>query len=91
MYTPAHLREFAEGYLYTSGMITSAKDIQDFYCETRKGRLNVTTTLEIDFELLGKRMYTSGYGKGVFIFECYCPFFAAFPLITFHRYKRIIC
>lgn len=65
MCTPTHLREFAVGYLYTSGMIKSAKDVECFYCDTKKWRLEVTTTSEIDVELLGKRIYTSGCGKGV--------------------------
>ena len=65
MCTPTHLKEFAVGYLYTSGMIKSAEDIEDFYCDTKKWRLDVKTTSEVDFELLGKRIYTSGCGKGV--------------------------
>ena len=56
MCTPTHLREFAVGYLYTSGIIKSAKDIEDFYCDTKKWRLDIKTTSEIDFELQRKKV-----------------------------------
>jgi len=65
MCTPTFMKEFAVGYLYTSGMIKSAHDVTNFYCDTKRWRLDVNTVKEIDTELLGKRIYTSGCGKGV--------------------------
>jgi len=65
MCTPTHFREFAVGYLYTSGMISSAHEISGFCCDDTRWRLDVTTSREIDFALLGKRLYTSGCGRGV--------------------------
>ena len=65
MCTPTHLREFAVGYLFTSGMIKNGHDVTDFFCDTKRWRLDVKTGTEIDIELLGKRIYTSGCGKGV--------------------------
>ena len=65
MCTPTYLKEFAIGYLYTAGMIKSAREVRKFYCDTAKWQLDIETTNEIDFKLLGKRLYTSGCGKGV--------------------------
>ena len=65
MCTPTHFKEFAVGYLYTSGMINSAHEVTGFSCDEKRWRLDVTTTKEIDFDLLGKRVYTSGCGRGV--------------------------
>ena len=65
MCTPTHLREFAVGYLYTSGLIKEANEVAEFFCDTKRWRLDVKTSTEIDIELLGKRIYTSGCGKGV--------------------------
>jgi FdhD protein len=65
MCTPTYLKEFAIGYLYTSGMINSANEIKEFYCDTTRWRLDIETSTTIDLALLGKRVYTSGCGKGV--------------------------
>ena len=63
--TPANLKEFAVGYLFTSGLIQSAEEVLDFYCDETTWRLDITTSHRIDPALLGKRIYTSGCGKGV--------------------------
>ena len=65
MCTPTFLKEFAVGYLYTSGMIKSASEVTEFYCDSKRWQLDVKTENEIDMKLLGKRIYTSGCGKGV--------------------------
>ncbi len=65
MCTPTYLREFAAGYLFTSGIIGNAGELKDFYCDQIKWRLDVTTANDADLELLDKRVYTSGCGKGV--------------------------
>ncbi|MBM4310101.1 MAG: formate dehydrogenase accessory sulfurtransferase FdhD [Deltaproteobacteria bacterium] len=63
--TPADLKEFAVGYLFTSGLIQGIDEFRDFYCDERTWRLDITTTHRIDPALLGKRIYTSGCGRGV--------------------------
>lgn len=65
MCTPTYLREFAIGYLYTSGMLNSANEVTEFYCDTTRWRLDIETSSKIDLSLLGKRVYTSGCGQGV--------------------------
>ncbi len=65
MCTPTYLKEFAVGYFYSIGVINSSGDIVDFHCDTEKWQLDVKIATEIDIELLGKRIYTSGCGKGV--------------------------
>ncbi len=65
MCTPSHLKEFAIGFLFTSGMIKKAEDITGFSCDTMKWKLDIQTERDVDFDLLGKRLYTSGCGKGV--------------------------
>jgi len=65
MCTPTYLREFAVGYLFTSGMINEAGEVKKFYCDSTKWRIDVETTSPIDTALLDKRIYTSGCGKGV--------------------------
>ena len=47
MCTPTYLREFATGYLYTSGMLNSANEVTEFYCDTTRWRLDVETTRKI--------------------------------------------
>jgi FdhD protein len=63
--TPADLKEFAVGYLFTSGLIQSADEVLEFYCDEKTWRLDITTVHRIDPALLGKRIYTSGCGRGV--------------------------
>ena len=65
MCTPTHLKELAVGYLYTSGLINSANEIIEFYCDNTRWRLDIKTVKEIDLSLLGKTVYTSGGGKGI--------------------------
>jgi FdhD protein len=65
MVTPTHLEEFAVGHLFTAGIINSSSAVTGYRCDETKWRLDVETSREIDLELLGKRLYTSGCGKGV--------------------------
>ena len=64
MMTPTHFREFAVGHLFTAGIISRAEDIISCACDETKWRLDVEMGREVDLELLGKRVYTSGCGKG---------------------------
>ena len=65
MCSPSHPKAFTYGFLFTSGMIRSAKDILDWDLDQRKWRVDVQVKEFTDPELLGKRIYTSGCGKGV--------------------------
>lgn len=65
MCSPSHLKAFTYGFLFTSGVITSAGDILSWDIDTRKWRVDVTISKDFDPELLGQRVYTSGCGKGV--------------------------
>ncbi len=65
MCTPSHLKAFTYGFLFTSGMIHSAQDVLGWDCDKKKWRVDVTVKDFTDPELLGKRVYTSGCGKGV--------------------------
>jgi len=65
MVTPTFLKEFAVGHLFTAGIINAVSDVTGYHCDETKWRLDVETAREVDLELLGKRIYTSGCGKGV--------------------------
>jgi FdhD protein len=65
MVTPTFLREFAVGHLFTAGIINSASDVTGYLCDETRWRLEVDTRREVDLDLLGRRVYTSGCGKGV--------------------------
>ena len=63
--TPSHLKAYTYGFLFTSGMVKSAEDILEWEVDKKKWRVDVRVKDFIDPELLGRRVYTSGCGKGV--------------------------
>ena len=65
MLTPTFLEEFAVGHLFSAGVVHGASEITSYRCDEAKWRLDVETARAVDWELLGKRVYTSGCGKGV--------------------------
>jgi len=65
MVTPTFLEEFAVGHLFTAGIVNSVSEVKSYRCDETKWRLDVETVRDVDLELLGKRVYTSGCGKGV--------------------------
>lgn len=65
MCTPSHLEAFTYGFLFTSGMIQSAADVVEWDCDKKKWRVDVRVKHFADPDMLGKRVYTSGCGKGV--------------------------
>ena len=65
MCTPSHLKAFTYGFLFTSGMINAAEDVLSWELDQKKWRVDVAVKNDIDPELLGTRVYTSGCGKGV--------------------------
>lgn len=65
MCTPSHLKAYAYGFLFTSGLIKSGEDILDYECDEKKWRVDIRVKNFVDPDLLGQRVYTSGCGKGV--------------------------
>ena len=65
MCTPSHLKAFTYGFLFTSGMINGADDVLSWEIDEKKWRVDVDIKNDMDPELLGTRVYTSGCGKGV--------------------------
>lgn len=63
--TPEHLRELVAGFLFTQGLIGGANDIQEILIDPVRWRADASITRPVDRELLNKRLYTSGCGKGV--------------------------
>ncbi len=81
MCTPSHLKEFTYGFLYTSGLIQSVDDITLYQCNDIKWRIDVKTDHFIDPADLGKRVYTSGCGKGV-MYTSIVELSTRYPLTT---------
>ena len=63
--SPDHLREFVYGFLFTAGFIQKAHDVQAFWCDETKWRIEVKLNNPPEPNLLTKRLYTSGCGRGV--------------------------
>ena len=63
--SPDHLREFVYGFLFTAGFIQKAHDVQSFFCDETKWRIEVKLNNPPEPNLLTKRVYTSGCGRGV--------------------------
>jgi FdhD protein len=63
--SPEHLREFVYGFLFTAGFIQDANDVQSFFCDETKWRIEVKLNNPPEPALLTKRLYTSGCGRGV--------------------------
>ncbi|OGC11195.1 formate dehydrogenase family accessory protein FdhD [candidate division WOR-1 bacterium RIFOXYA12_FULL_52_29] len=69
--SPTSLRELAVGFLFSSGLIKSLKDITAVRIDEKHWQANITTVDELDFgeKLLFKRMYTSGCGRGILFYN----------------------
>lgn len=63
--SPDHLREFVYGFLFTAGFIQEAHDVQSFFWDETKWRIEVKLNNPPEPNLLTKRLYTSGCGRGV--------------------------
>jgi FdhD protein len=63
--TPENLKELVYGFLFTQGMIFSASEVQKIYIEQETWKAVVTTIKTPDMDLLGKRIFTAGCGKGI--------------------------
>ena len=65
MCMPSHLKEYTYGFLFTSGFINSAQNVQSFSCSETRWKASLSLHKDPDLEMAGKRVYTSGCGKGV--------------------------
>ena len=65
MCMPSHLKEYTYGFLFTSGFINSAKQVYAYSCSETRWKASLTLHKDPDLEMAGKRVYTSGCGKGV--------------------------
>lgn len=65
MCTPSNLKELTVGFLFTSGFITGADEIKRYTLDERLWRADVVLERSPDPDILAKRLYTSGCGKGV--------------------------
>lgn len=81
MCTPSHLKEYTYGFLYTAGLIQSVDDITEYNCNDIKWRIDVKIDRLIDPADLGKRVYTSGCGKGV-MYTSIIELSSRYPLTT---------
>lgn len=62
---PSALRELAIGFLYTSSMISSVKEVRSIWIDETRWRCEVQLDTTPDSSLFTKRLYTSGCGRGV--------------------------
>ena len=65
MCTPSNLEELTVGFLFTSGFVTDADEIQAYHLDEQQWRADVRLEKNPDPEIMSKRLYTSGCGKGV--------------------------
>lgn len=65
MCSPLDLREFSHGFLFTSGVIHRAEEVKSFSVDESRWRAEVETARSPDPAMLGRRVYTSGCGRGV--------------------------
>lgn len=63
--SPGGLKEFGYGFLFTSGFINSAEDVRSCVMDNKKWTLEIEITNAPDPQLLTKRLFTSGCGRGV--------------------------
>lgn len=63
--TPSDLKELTYGFLFVSGIIRKADDVLSYYLDKEKWKIEIELKRAPDTELLNKRIYTSGCGKGI--------------------------
>lgn len=79
MCTPLNLEELTVGFLFTSGFISGMKDIKSYRCDEQMWRADVELENDPDSELLEKRIYAAGCGRGV-IYASATEFASSDPL-----------
>ncbi len=63
--SPADLSELVCGFLFTQGLIRGTNDVSEIAVDPARWRVDASIARTPDPEFLGKRLYTSGCGRGV--------------------------
>jgi FdhD protein len=68
--SPSDLKELSTGFLFSSGLLRSAEEIENITVDEEKWLAEVTLkNKELSSELVFKRMYTSGCGGGTLFYH----------------------
>ena len=68
--SPASLKELAVGFLYSAGVVSSADDIENIVIDKSRWAASVSLKdKDAPAELIFKRLYSSGCGKGVLFYN----------------------
>ncbi len=68
--SPANLKELVTGFLFTSGLILKKEDIKKIILDEERWVANIGL-VKADTDLVFKRMYTSGCGKGTLFYNAF--------------------
>lgn len=63
--SPSHLQEMTMGFLFNSGFIAKASEVKSLQLDCTNWKSEVTMENTPNAEIIAKRIYTSGCGKGV--------------------------
>lgn len=68
--SPGDLKDLSAGFIYSTGLIRSFKEIKSIVIDDRNWISYITLTIKKrPSELLFKRLYTSGCGRGTFLYS----------------------
>ncbi len=67
---PADLKELITGFLFTSGLIKNKEDIKKIVLDEQRWSAHIDL-VKVDKDLVFKRMYTSGCGKGTLFYNAF--------------------
>jgi FdhD protein len=85
--TPAHLKELTYGFVFTSGIVQRPGEVIGYTLDREKWIGYLELEKAPDFELLSKRIYTSGCGKGI-MYSSYVELASRDPVVTSTRFKK---
>ncbi len=81
MCTPADLEPLCAGFLLSSGVIDRASEILDYRCDTTRWEARLRVQHDPEPELLSRRLFTSGCGRGV-VFASAVEIAARHPMVS---------
>lgn len=69
--TPKDLKELIFGFLFSEGFINNKEDVYDIYIDDKKGigRVKLNTNINVMKNIHGKRIRTTGCGKGTIFYN----------------------